>query len=255
MPKLRYKDKKKEKKEKKEKKHKSREKPYKPPTLYEEESGWVPPRHEQDEWREHLFEVMMQDEGQDPFYSQYNHVQPTPSMTDEEYRQHIVEGMYKRTHAEEIAAEERRKARKEKKRQERQEAKEKLEKEEAEKIRLYNVYNQLEQLKKNEKSREEYIEKWKALEQLKVVTKKDIPWPIVGKEFSMASVKSFLETKDRDELRKRIRKEQTRYHPDKFITKYIQSKFKGSDKEKEKILLQVNEISGWMNALWTELNQ
>lgn len=114
MPKLRYKEH--EKKERKHSRHddrhkkhkKKKEKPYKAPTLYEEEGGWVPPSssYKEDEtaWREHLFDAMIDDEGQDPFYTTY--AQPTPSdtMTDEEYRQHIVNGMYRRTHADDIAA-------------------------------------------------------------------------------------------------------------------------------------------------------
>ncbi|KAL0565466.1 hypothetical protein ABG067_009619, partial [Albugo candida] len=72
----------------------------------------------------------MDDEGQDPFYSRYEHSQPTPStMSDEEYRQHIVHGMYQRTHAEEIKAEEKRKLLKEKKKREKEEARARMEKE------------------------------------------------------------------------------------------------------------------------------
>ncbi|KAG2231030.1 hypothetical protein BDF21DRAFT_351833 [Thamnidium elegans] len=261
MPKLRYKEKESSRSEHKSSKHKSSKhksskhkpnKTYKPPTLYEEEAGWVPQKHEEDEWRQHLFEVMMDDEGQDPFYSRYEHVQPTPSMTDEEHRQYIVSGMYQRTHKEEIEAEEKRKARKAKKKQEANEAKEKMKKEDEERKRVYNIYNQLEKLKQVEKEKQEYTEKWKRLDTLDVICKKDIPWPIVSREFSFESVRSFLSNSNNAELKKNIRKEQTRYHPDKFITKYIK-KFKGSEKEKQGIITHVNEISGWINELWTQL--
>lgn len=258
MPKLRYKEheKKESSRHKSSKKSSRKDKPYKPPTLYEEEEGWIPPHHDNDNaWREHLFEAMMDDEGQDPFYSRYEHVQPTPVMTDEEYRQHIVSGMYQRTHAEEIAAEEKRRAHKDKKKQERQKEKEKMAREDGERIRTHNIYKQLQTLKEMETNRTEYFDKWNKLEKLQDVYKKDIPWPILKREFSFESVKSFLfDSKlSSDEVKKIVRKEQTRYHPDKFITRYIK-KFKGLDKEKEKIIKQVNEISGWLNELWTQIN-
>jgi hypothetical protein len=273
MPKLRYKDHhdKKEKKsnrgssQHKHSKHKKKRKEepyYKPPILFEEEQGWIPPpqRIDEAEWREHLFEAMMDDEGQDPFYSRYEHSQPTPNdkMTDEEYRQHIVDGMYKRTHKEEIEAEEKRKAQKEKKRKEKEEAKAKLEKENAERIRIQNVYSQLEELKKRSASREAYLEKWKKLEAGEgvIYAKKDIPWPILGK-LSFDTVKAFMiDLKATpNENKKNVRKEQTRYHPDKFITKYMSSsRFKGTEKEKRKILTQINELSGILNQLWADVN-
>ncbi|KAI7892646.1 uncharacterized protein EV154DRAFT_403603, partial [Mucor mucedo] len=234
---------------------KKKEKPYKPPTLYEEEEGWLPPHHDNEAaWRQRMFEAMMDDEGQDPFYSSYEHVQPTPAMTDEEHRQHIVSGMYKRTHAEEIAAEEKRKAHKEKKKAERQAEKEKMAREDAERIRAHNVYKQLQTLKQVEIHRKEYVDRWDSLERLKEIHKKDIPWPVMNREFSFESVKAFLvdPKMNFDETKKTVRKEQTRYHPDKFITRYI-NKFKGSEREKERVIKQVNEISGWLNELWTQI--
>ncbi|KAL9541733.1 hypothetical protein MBANPS3_008954 [Mucor bainieri] len=227
MPKLRYKEHKdKERKhsrhhdDKRHKsKHKSRkEKPYKPPTLYEEEGGWVPPSssHKEDEaaWREHLFDAMIDDEGQDPFYTTY--AQPTPSdtMTDEEYRQHIVSGMYQRTHADDIAAEEKRQAHKEKKRQEREERQREQERRHAEQIRLQEAYSQLKSLSS---SKSDYADKWSKLDALAVIHKKDIPWPIVGKTFSLDSVRSFVLDNNSSEIKKHVRKEQTRYHPDKSL--------------------------------------
>ncbi|CAO3636191.1 unnamed protein product [Mucor fragilis] len=225
MPKLRYKEH--EKKERKHSRHddrhkkhkKKKEKPYKAPTLYEEEGGWVPPSssYKEDEtaWREHLFDAMIDDEGQDPFYTTY--AQPTPSdtMTDEEYRQHIVNGMYRRTHADDIAAEEKRQAQKEKKRQEREKIKLEQERRHAEQIRLQQAYSQLKNINS---SKSDYAEKWSKLDSLDVIHKKDIPWPIVGKTFSLDAVRSFVvdASKESSEVKKHVRKEQTRYHPDKY---------------------------------------
>jgi hypothetical protein len=104
----------------------------------------------------------------------------------------------------------------------------------------------------------EYNKKWNELELLDVVYKKDIPWPVQrGKSFTFENVKIFLMDSRLSaiENKKIIRKEQTRYHPDKFITKYIKNKFNGSDKEKERIYKKINEISSWINELWKEINQ
>lgn len=271
MPKLQFKeDKKKEKKKRSRHEHskhkKRKEQPYKPPTLYEEESGWIPPsqsRHNNDdeEWRQHLFEAMMDDEGQDPFYSRYEHSQPTPddknTMTEEEYRQHIVQGMYARTHKDEIEAERKRAEYKAKKKREKGEARAKMEQENAERIRIQNVYKQLEELKKKESSRKDYLEKWIKLEEQVIYRKKDIPWPMIGKVVSFDTIKAFImdEKATPIENKKNVRKEQTRYHPDKFITKYMSAnRFKGTEEERQKILTQINEISGILNQLWTHIN-
>jgi hypothetical protein len=265
MPKLRYKEhEKKERKHSRHDKHTSKhkkEKPYKPPTLYEEEGGWEPPSnsHKQqgdDEaaWRAHLFDAMIDDEGQDPFYTSYQQPTPSDTMTEEEYRQHIVNGMYRRTHAEDIAAEEKRQAQKEKKRQEKEKIKLEQERRHAEQIRLQQVYSQLKNINN---SKADYAKKWKKLEEdLGMIYKKDIPWPIVGKTFSLDSVRSFVvgSLTDNSEIKKNVRKEQTRYHPDKFITRYMK-RFKGSEKEKERVLTHINEISGWLNEIWTQLNK
>ncbi|KAI8637456.1 hypothetical protein BD408DRAFT_375127, partial [Parasitella parasitica] len=262
MPKLRYKEH--EKKERKEschgKKHKSsskgsKKKYYTPPTLYEQEDGWEAPSssYKQDEaaWREHLFDAMIEDEGQDPFYTSYQQPTPADVMTEEEYRQHIVNGMYRRTHAEDIAAEEKRQAQKEKKRLEQERAKLEQEERHAEQIRLQQAYSRL---KAVSSSKADYAEKWKKLDALEVVHKKDIPWPLVGKEFSLDSVRSFVVEAgaESSEIKKNVRKEQTRYHPDKFITRYMK-KFKGSEKERQRVLTHINEISGWLNEIWTQL--
>ncbi|CEP16080.1 hypothetical protein [Parasitella parasitica] len=205
MPKLRYKDH--EKKERThhrhEKKHKStskrkKEKYYKPPTLYAEEEGWEPPssshkdydaeKDDETAWRAHLFDAMREDEGQDPFYTFYSQPTPADTMTEEEYRQHIVDGMYRRTHADDIAAEEKRRAHKEKKRQEKERIRLEQEKRHAEQIRLQEAYIRL----KDSSSKADYAEKWKKLDTLNVIHKKDIPWPVVGKTFSLDSVRSFV---------------------------------------------------------------
>ncbi|KAI8975395.1 hypothetical protein BDF20DRAFT_836803 [Mycotypha africana] len=269
MPKLKYKEHRKDvehtdkyRRHKRKKKHKSKnEGVNSPPHLLEEESGWIPPSHaskEDQEWREHLFDVMLEDEGQDPFYTNYNHT-PTSSkweMTDEEYRQYIVDGMYKKKNAEKIEAEEKLRRKKNKEQKEKDRIRREQGKQHAEQIRLQNVYRQVERTRNAERARLEYDAKWTKLEQLSVITSsKDIPWPVISKPYNLESVRSFLilENATLEETKKRVRKEQTRYHPDKFISKYMK-KFEGSDKEKELIIARINDISGWLNELWTQVN-
>ncbi|KAI8391745.1 uncharacterized protein BYT42DRAFT_206421 [Radiomyces spectabilis] len=277
MPKkLRYKDADKDKKQKKHKKHKrskhshshshsSSRTDYRPPTLYEEEEGWIPPvnSHKDPEtaaWNERLFSAMVDDEGQDPFYSQYNDYGgvDTPAaggMTDEEYRQYIVDGMFRRKNAEAIAAEEKRQAAKEKRRREKEEARRRLEKEQEERLRAQAVYAQLETLRQTEESKVQYDQKWTHLESASSVTKKDIPWPMVGRTFSRDSLRRFLVDPARpsSDNKRHVRKEQLRYHPDKFMHR-IMNKFHGPEKERTQLISKINEVSGWLNELWSELN-
>ena len=170
MPKLRYKDhpeSEDKKYKRKKKKHKKRDRSsspsrhrhrhrhgrhskhqyYDPPKLYEEESGWVPPQHDEDaEWRERLFSAMAEDEGQDPFYSQYDDYAGSSSggggvgggarsnidtMNDEEYREYIASQMFRKKNAEAIAWEEAKAAQAKKKEKERKEAQERARQEEA----------------------------------------------------------------------------------------------------------------------------
>ncbi|KAI8365476.1 hypothetical protein EDC96DRAFT_192052 [Choanephora cucurbitarum] len=245
MPKLRFKESK-----RKEKKHSSRrhrEKYYEPPTLYEEETGWIPPssspKHDHDQaWRERLFEAMMDDEGQDPFYTQYT--QPTPRMSDEEHRQYIVEGMYRRKHADEIAEEERRKAERAKRKAE----KERVRQEQERNDRIYR------QLLEQTTQRTRFVDRWKRLEHLACVRSKDIPWPISGTSFTLEAVRQFVidPSASKADNKKNVRKEQARYHPDKFVTRYMRH-FQGSDKERERVMAHINDISGFLNELWSQL--
>ncbi|KAI8377019.1 hypothetical protein BD560DRAFT_61018 [Blakeslea trispora] len=251
MPKLRFKES--EKKKKKEK-HKSsrrhKEKYYEPPTLFEEEGGWVPPsgstKYDPDQaWREHLFEAMMDDEGQDPFYSQYT--EPTPRMSDEEHRQYIVDGMYRRKHADEIAEKERRKAEKEKRKAEKERARQEQE-------RANRIYQQLAEQQAKVSQKAIFAEKWNKLEGLHEIQKRDIPWPISGKTFTLDAVRQFVidPTASEADNKKNVRKEQARYHPDKFVTRYMR-RFRGSDKERERVMAHINEISGFLNELWSQM--
>ncbi|KAI7905876.1 uncharacterized protein BX663DRAFT_243964 [Cokeromyces recurvatus] len=204
---------------------------------------------------------MMDDEGQDPFYSSYNEYSNNSSqpalMTDEEYRQYIVDGMYRRKNADKIAEEERQKAAKRKEQKEREKRRREEERRESERIRLENIVRQSEKLKKIEATHIEYDNKWKRLEEdmSKILHKKDIPWPIVGKEFSLESLKSFVidSRLTSEENKKNVRKEQTRYHPDKFITRYMK-RFEGSEKEKDTVLKRINEISSWLNEIWSQIS-
>ncbi|KAI9498664.1 hypothetical protein BDB00DRAFT_799016 [Zychaea mexicana] len=291
MPKLRYKDhpESEDKKHKrKKKKHRKRERSrspsprrqkrkhryYEPPKLYEEESGWVPPQHntqhdEEAEWRERLFSAMADDEGQDPFYSQYENYGTGGSsgaggdgrsridtMNDEEYRDYIATQMYRKKNAEAIAWEKAIAAEAKRKEKKRKEAQARAREEEAriqkERERQETIMRQL----KIQESRSKYEEQWKHMEMSTVISKKDIPWPIApGASFSAQSVKEFLvlAASSLESNKKNVRKEQLRYHPDKFIHRVLR-KFEGTEREKKRLSIKTNEISGWLNELWQELN-
>ncbi|KAG1442872.1 hypothetical protein G6F56_010883 [Rhizopus delemar] len=245
MPKLHYKKHKKEKKEKKEKKRDRKRHEYKPPKLYEDEEGWLPPENsfkdEQSEWQERLFDAMMDDEGQDPFYSNYR---ATPqSMTDEEHRQYIVNGIYEKRNAGKINKEKEREKR-------RKEAEKKTRELEKEAERKRQAYLKQEEELRSRRAQEDYDLKWQQLEKLKVIKSRDIPWPITRRVFSMDSVLSFmLNGGSSEDIRKRVRQEQIKYHPDKFMTR-VMSRFEGNEDDKERVLAHMNEISGWLNEIW-----
>ena len=89
-----------------------------------------------------------------------------------------------------------------------------------------------------------------------VITKNDIPWPVApGASFSRQSVKEFLvlATASSSDNKKTVRREQLRYHPDKFVHRVLR-KFEGTEKEKKRLSTKTNEVSGWLNELWQDLN-
>ncbi|KAI9010813.1 hypothetical protein CLU79DRAFT_451571 [Phycomyces nitens] len=270
MPKLRYKDsgekkKKKKKKEKEKRSERSAHKAhYKPPVFYEDEEGWVPPRDaqkEQDEWNERLFQAMGEDEGNQAFYSQYedyssNRNQSTSvnDMTDEEYRRYIEKGMWTRQNAEAIAFEEKQKEEKEKRKRKRAEEKARQDAAEAEARRVAAVYDQLRKLQKNTESRATFEDKWTALDKTDKITYKSMVWPSRESVPTLQGIRDFLiNPQDPKDNRQRLRREQLRYHPDKMLQRVL-PKFKGTTAEQKKLEMRVNEVSGWLNELWTEMN-
>ncbi|KAG0166881.1 hypothetical protein DFQ28_006824 [Apophysomyces sp. BC1034] len=267
MPKLRYKhhDSDRKKKKKKRKHSRSRSPPrqrYRPPTLYEEEEGWIPSgqaqKDDETEWRERLFHAMAEDEGQDAFYSQYNSyncAEPRSEvdrMTDDEYRDYIEMGMYRKRNAEKIAQKEAARAEAKRKREEAKRAQEKL-REEDERNRV--VQEKLLKLQNRVLSRQEYDKQWVNVETASSLRKKDIPWPVSQGQFSFQCVREFLlDPSQPSEInKKRVRKEQLRYHPDKFAHKVLR-KVQATGKEYERLEQKMNEVSGWLNDLWTEMN-
>lgn len=269
------KDKKKHKRHKSHKSKRSHHHSYQPPTISDDiGEGWVPPsdsiKKDEDEWNERLFDAMVDDEGQD-FHSSHfdSYWQPTPGdiptashnvhyMTDEEYRQYMVSEMYKRTHADEIRIEEERRA----KRKQAKEAKEKAQAEareqEAKREREREAVRKLRQLQKMGSSRKKYLSNWEALDSSSNAAKRlrlnDIPWPFVGSEVSKVTVKEFLlyDIVDLAEQKKIVRKEQLRYHPDKFMQK-ISARLVDDKEERQLISDRINHISSCLNDIWKEL--
>lgn len=276
MPKLKYKkhdndDKKKKKSKKKHHRSRSpkkqrrhdrhRHRYYSPPKIYNEEPEWIPVHdqpNEEDEWRQRLFEAMADDEGHDPFYAQYDnyHVDQVHTMNDEEYREHIAQGMFRRQNAEAIAHEERRQAERERRERERQEAQERMRQEHAKMVEEQKRQEAMLRRRTAIDSREQYELKWKHVESAStILSKKEIPWPVCpGTSLSAEHVKEFVlaSAKTSDETRKMVRKEQLRYHPDKFVHRVL-NKFQGTDKEKTRLHEKANEVSGWLNEIWQDL--
>ncbi|ORY97725.1 hypothetical protein BCR43DRAFT_490257 [Syncephalastrum racemosum] len=203
-------------------------------------------------WNERLFEAMMEDEGQDPFYTQF-YEQPTSSssrMTDEEYRQYMVSGMNSRKrgrHAvfqDELDQEEEAQRKEEKKRKKQQEKEEKE--------RQQRIFDQLQGLRK-EKEDQDHSKAYNAYQtqwqQVEAGTHKNVPWP---KASSAAELRPFLVRTDlsRDENRKRVRLEQKRYHPDKFMHRVTHL----AAKEQTRLVKRATELSSWLNDLWSELS-
>ncbi|KAI8097294.1 uncharacterized protein BX664DRAFT_326048 [Halteromyces radiatus] len=208
------------------------------------------------------------------------------------YANYINQGMYCKQHAEKLAQkEERAKRRKdmqeawEKRKEEMEESSRKLEasmrklnesmrklEESMKKLeesikKLKQVLEKfLEQLKRHKrirpeltpqklrKYRKQYILQWDTfIQQLNnnntMTDLRDIPWPTLGSPITRDNVRIFLI----HHTPKQIRQEILRYHPDKFIPR-IKSIFKGSKKDLDWIQKKDNEVSCWLNELWTERN-
>ncbi|KAI8089383.1 uncharacterized protein BX664DRAFT_379302 [Halteromyces radiatus] len=253
MPKLKYKSKKSHKHKTSSKK--KRRQHYSPPYIYEQEP---PPqafkKTEEQEWQEKLFEAMVDEE--DPFYTFYD-TNSGPStndphyMSDDAYADYINQGMYRKQHAEELAQQEARRQARAKRRQEREEANRKLEQEHLEQLKRHERIRQEETQQRLKKYLEQYTLQWNTFNNNKIITSlRDIPWPTLGSRITRDNVRAFLI----HHTPKQIRQEQLRYHPDKFIPR-IKSIFKGSEKDLDWIQRKDNEVSGWLNELWTERNE
>lgn len=263
-------------KHKRHKSHRSRHKhaSYDPPTINDDlEQGWVPPsqsvKPDESEWNERLFDAMIDDEGQDFHSSQFNsYWQPTPDdvgrrsnvnmMTDEEYRQYIVSGIYERTHADEIKAEKAKQEKRKKDKEKKEKEQAKMRAEEAKREREREATRKIRLIQKIGASRKKYQDQWKAFEDTAASTKKlhlkDIPWPFTGSELSKHAVKDFLlyDIPESTDQKKAIRKELLRYHPDKFMQR-VSSRIVDNEKERESIEERINHLSSCLNDIWSEL--
>lgn len=238
--------------ERREKKKKRSTEYYVPPTLYEVEEGWVPPDHDDEaEWRDRLFTAMAEDEGIDPFYTQYDESRSRLDAMDEEsYRAHIAREMHRRKNADAIAAEEALKAEAKRKRKEQEKAQARLrEEQKRQEAALQQLLIQ--------DTRTRYEEKWEQLENTPLITStKAIPWPMIDGSFSQESLRKFLVQPNEplETKRKAIRRVQMRYHPDKFTHRVLR-KFQGSEQDKTRLMNKINSLSGWLNDLWQEVNR
>ncbi|KAF5321133.1 hypothetical protein D9619_001681 [Psilocybe cf. subviscida] len=210
------------------------------------------------------------------------------TMDEEEYVEWIRAGMYRKTHAEEYAEQQRKKAAKEARK-----AEEKARKAEA--SRLEKILEEERQLKKLERdsrkldyAREDYNTRWAALlapppvpaSELKF---DDIPWPIASANYEKApkrkdhaerprrsitledltadSITSFLlpvslsadrgddDTAKKKDRKDRLREAFLRFHPDKFEGRFMK-RIMGD--EQEKVREAIGQVSRVLNSLMGE---
>lgn len=245
--------------------------------LYDDE-GQVPPPNafkSDADWQQHIFDAMAEDEGGDFYASQFYGASTwgsgggsssgTPGarprsrvdmMTDEEYRRYIVNGIYVRQHVSEIQQREAQKESRRKKETQRRAEEAKRVAEELERERQRAVRRRLKKEQELLLLRTTYTKRW---DQLMASSKtnigvKDVPWPLTGDAVTKEGVAEFILSGTTDSAAKRqaVRREQMRFHPDKFLQKLGERLEEG--KEKKRIQERVNEVSGVLNELWKEVN-
>ncbi|OZJ03871.1 hypothetical protein BZG36_03682 [Bifiguratus adelaidae] len=251
---------------------------YTPPVL---DDDWNPPpleafKSDEAEWNEKLFDAMAEDESD--FLPEYWRSRSEPgrsgidALTDEEYRRYMVEGMYERKHKDEIEAERRRQERKEAKKRQREADREAYRKAEEKRLRQARSVDAEMTQKKVAALRSKYEKRWEEVEALceakdiqSYLRHADIPWPIhttslldaADQTIIKADMTEFLigHLGQRAEQKAAIRKEQLRFHPDKFIQRY--GKLFGqtfpTSEEHNHIIRTVNNVSSILNDVWKDL--
>lgn len=145
-------------------------------------------------------------------------------LTDEQYAEHMRNGMWRKSHQEALRAmEEREKAKKQRDREAR-ERREKARREEAERMRQLKKEKDDKANAKREAERDSYRSKWAALQSKQpdvTLQSTDIPWPIFASAgtVSKSAISSFLfdGLQPDDKLRKQtLRAAVLAYHPDRF---------------------------------------
>ncbi|RHZ86721.1 hypothetical protein Glove_46g95 [Diversispora epigaea] len=242
---------------------------------YENCDGNCEEKHEKHEkhenpWVEHLFDIMAEDneDFSSMFYQEainsssssingsytYERGSGINNMSEEEYANYIRKGMYEKQHEQELREQRMREEKLRKREKERQkrkaESRAKAEKEEKERERREKRYrNQL-----NQERRDEYFKKWNEFD-IKgdsIIKFQDIPWPIKDiTKLTRKNVEEFLlfGINDHLEIKSLLRNEQIRFHPDRW-QRFI--KRIPTDKQREKIMNTVTEISRAINVLVEE---
>ncbi|KAF8806571.1 hypothetical protein BYT27DRAFT_7101987 [Phlegmacium glaucopus] len=257
---------------------------------------------EQEMFRHKMFDAMGDDERLDSIEAQFNDFAQVPDrwrtsgtgkskanifeedgyakmdpryMDDEEYAEWIRVGMYRKTHAEEYAEQERKKAAKAARREDEKARK-------AERARLEKAAEEERKRKELEResrrwdyAREEYGIRWRALlsttgdsEPSRTLSFDDIPWPvavscqkskkrqsgvprrsITVEDLTADAITAFLlpaGQEDKEKRKEKLRESILRFHPDKFEGRFM--KFV-KESEKEKMKEAIGQVSRVLNSL------
>ncbi|CAG8546790.1 4951_t:CDS:1 [Acaulospora colombiana] len=202
-------------------------------------------------WLEHLFEVMAEDDEDfsSTFYAESD-LHGVNDMSEEDYANYIRKGMYEKQHEQELKEQRKREEKLRKKEEEKKRMMDRLRAEEKEReIR--------EQEKKTHLKREKralYLTRWNQFDVKgnSIIEFKDIPWPVDDiTQLTRQSIEEFLLSgiKSDSEVRSILRREQIRFHPDRWhrFVKRIPT-----DKQWKKIMNTVTEVSRMLNVLIEE---
>ncbi|CAG8555239.1 12547_t:CDS:1 [Dentiscutata erythropus] len=207
-----------------------------------------------EQWRQHLFDVMAEDEC-DYYPNSYYEERTWDSkgidnLSEDDYAAFIRKGMYEKQHEQELK--DRRKREDEFKQKQRIKQR-KLAEMQAEQQRLIR-HEQARLQEIRHERRALYLALWNQFDVngQSSIEFKDIPWPTADiKKLSKVSVEDFLLSgiEDNSEIRSILRQEQIRFHPDRWH-RWIRRV--PTEKQKKKIMETVTEISRTINVLCEE---
>ncbi|CAG8457743.1 1516_t:CDS:1, partial [Dentiscutata heterogama] len=208
-----------------------------------------------EQWTQHLFDVMAEDEFdyyQNSFYYEERTYDSKgiDSLSEDDYAAFIRKGMYEKQHEQELKD---RRKREDEFKQKQKIKQRKLAEMQAEQQRLMR-HEQARLQEIRHERRALYLARWKQFDVngQSSIEFKDIPWPTADiKRLSKVSVEDFLLSgiEDNSEIRSILRQERIRFHPDRWH-RWIRRV--PTEKQKKKIMETVTEISRTINVLCEE---